>query len=171
MMSSVIKTKFGYTLDSDNPHDEPCPLCGSGVCHVEEHPLWVFCTNPSCDFHDFLSRDYLLVERIKYLLKYPPLFLRMNPLCNQRFSNVKLPFVNEEDAHAGRYIIREFQLDYEKYTCNYQAKGGQKKFCYKADSPIVAQYSSLIKMVRDGWLWEEHPDLEEFIGKKFKSDL
>ena len=159
MHSTVIKFKYGYTLDRNNPCDEPCPKCGRVVCHVKEDPYKVFCANTFCDFHDTydMSWNKPIIERFKKFLRYPPIFLyRLDSL----YSEFKCPFISEEDIKAGKFIIREFELDEELYNSPVSRWGGANKAdCYKRDSYIIVKYGNLELMVNDGWRLKERHDV------------
>lgn len=160
MNSAIIKLKYGYTIDKNNPCDEPCPRCGRVVCHVKEDPYKVFCANTFCDFQDTINPNWNkpILDRFRYFLNYPPLYLTRN---DYQYSQYKCPFISEEDIKAGRFIVRDFKLDSEKYNNEYFRRAGlEKKYCYRVDSPIIARYGSLELMVNDGWLWEENPTID-----------
>ena len=158
MNSTFIKLKYGYTIDKNNPCDEPCPKCGRVVCHVKEDPYKVFCANTFCNFHDTFNPDWNkpILARFKYLLRYPPLFLTRN---DYQYSQYSCPFMTEEDIRAGRFIVREFKIDSNKYEL-FRGKGLEKKHCYQIDSPIIAKYGSLELLVNDGWFCKENPDID-----------
>lgn len=160
MNSAIIKLKYGYTIDKNNPCDEPCPKCGRVVCHVKEDPYKVFCANTFCDFQDTFNPDWNkpILDRFRYFLNYPPLFLYN---VNNQYPYSTCPFMTKEDIKAGKFVIREFVLDEKEYYSELNKYAGLgKKYCYKIDAPIVVKYGSLELMVNDGWRIEENPDID-----------
>lgn len=143
----------------------PCPKCGRVVCHVKEDPYIVFCSNTLCDFHDEYKPFWLrpIMQRFKELLKYPPLFLKRNEYRKDYlYSQYKNPFLSKEDIEDGKYIVREFELDKERYN-KWHPKGMPIENCYRIDSPIIAKYASLELLVKDGWFCEENPVIDKYL--------
>lgn len=159
MIPAIIKLMYGYTIDLNNTEDEPCPKCGGVVCHVKENSHKVFCTNSLCSFQDETNDnwDKPIIDRFKYMIKYPPVFLYR---LDYNYSSYKHPFLMEEDLQQGKIVVRDFRLDEERYYSKAARWAGlSKKQCYQTNSPIIARYSTIDLLVKDGWRIEEDPDL------------
>lgn len=152
MLESIVKLKYGYTIDTNNTEDAPCPLCGGVVCHVLEDSHMVFCTKASCSFHDKTNDGYwdkVIIDRFTYLIQYPPVFLKR---LDYNYSSFKRPFLIKEDLQLGKFIVRDFRLDEEWYNSEFARRAGlSEDQCYLTNSPIVAKYASLKLLVKDGW--------------------
>lgn len=156
MNKHLIKLRFGLTIDENRPVDESCPRCGSVCCYVKEEANHAFCLNTFCDFHDYTT-DIVEVRKERFLrfARYGTVFFYRNDQyeCN-------IPFMIEDDIRAKKYIIREFELDKEKYNL-YISEFGENEYswqsCYKQNCISIAQYYSIQLMCEDGWLVNKDP--------------
>lgn len=154
MNKHLIKLRFGLTIDESRPVDESCPRCGSVCCYVKEESNHAFCLNTFCDFHDYTT-DIVEVRKERFLrfARYGTVFFFKNDqyACNN-------PFMTEEDIRAKKYIIREFELDTEKYNDDFFCNSDNWwQLCYKSNCKIIVQYHSVQLMCEDGWLVIKDP--------------
>lgn len=156
MNKYIIKLKYGYTIDENNQCEDPCPKCGSVVCHVKGTSNKVFCTNTFCNFQDEYNQSYQtqVNDRFEYMSRFGAVFF----YDNYKYNCGTVPFISEEDVKAGRYIIREFKLNKAKYD-HVRVRGGSWKECYEQDCRIIARYYSKDLMDKDGWLVNKDPSM------------
>lgn len=156
MNKHLIKLRYGLTIDENRPVEVSCPKCGGVCCYVKEEADHAFCLNTFCDFHDYTT-DIVEVRKERFLrfARYGTVFFYRNDQyeCN-------IPFMTEDDIRAKKYIIREFELDKEKYNL-YISEFGKNEYswqsCYKQNCIIIAQYYSIQLMCEDGWLVNKDP--------------
>lgn len=150
MLELLIKLKYGLTIDKSRQQQEPCPRCGQVICGVKENEDDVFCVNGLCTFHDQINHSHYswMMERISRDASYniPILFND-----NYRYPNCRIPVMLNKDFKEGRFIIRDLRVDEKRYAL-YAPKGLDRIDCIDPNSPIIAQYYSLLLLVKDGWI-------------------
>lgn len=149
----LIKMIHSRTIDRNRPYHRNCPDCGSVLCHVKENDTEIFCINTFCSFHDFLSSSYYeeMIQKVHYEAKYQ--FNNIYFSINPKYKNYTHPFISKEDYKSGQYIVRDAEIDNAKLNDSFSKYMGLTPgMCVKKDSKIIARYSTIELLVKDGWI-------------------
>lgn len=146
MLETIIKLKYGYTLDRSKVMQERCPLCGGFVYRTKENEMKIFCANGMCSFQDEATRPHsaLTPAQFSRINAFDWAFNRGCAIYLKR--NVNYPqyhrcVIRQSDVKDYNYIVREWESGDGKYLDP----------CYDKASRIVKSYSTVEQLVRDGW--------------------
>lgn len=145
MLEYIIKHKYGYTLNKSRLVNERCPRCNGFVYRTNEDPLMCFCTSAFCSFHDRTDDDNDLAYWQIYRLEiFKTAFEEGRAIYlheNANYPNYHHCVIRMSDVMDWNYIVREWEEGDGKYL----------NPAYNKPSRIIRTYSSLEKLVADGW--------------------
>lgn len=146
MLETIIKLKYGYTLDKSKLEDERCPKCGGFVYRVKEHSKICFCSNAFCSWH---GESYL-----EYGELMPWQLCRLDAMKSAfKFGGAIYLKDNSNYPHAHHCVIRHSDVMDYKYIVR-EWESGEKSYLdrlYDKPSTVVRTYASLELLIKDGW--------------------